>query len=138
MKGSASWLEFDESIKSAHKDIMTLGNYYADKHDLYENPIVVDKILDIIKEILSCIEHLDKLHQKETPGKEMVEDIEHLEELNIELLKLQEEAPAETVVEEEEIFTEEDLLEAVSEKIDEKRVVTRNYLAVEQATSNLV
>ena len=89
--GSASWPEFDNAIKTAHEDLTTLGKKYAEKHDTYENPEDIDRILDIIEEILTHVEHLEELHRKEAPSNEMVESIEQIDALNLELVVLQDE-----------------------------------------------
>jgi len=99
----------------------------------------IDRILDIVEEVLSDIEHLDELLQNEDPKEEMTGVILQIRELDRELLELQEIAPlVEMVIDEEEVLDETQLMEKISDKVNEERILTSNYLAVENTVSDMV
>ena len=139
VKGSASWPELSEAIKKTHEDLTKLGQDYAAQQESCENPEEIDPVLDIVEESLNVVEQLDEQLQKQVPRDEMKDTIDNLEELNQNLAEIQNEIPLiEIVTEEMKDYDEEELIEIVTERAGEERVLTTNYLAVEKSVDDYV
>ena len=136
-KGSASWPEVSSAVKKAQQELTGLGHDYAAQQELSDNPGEIDDILDLIENALIAVEQADKMLRTQTPPEEMRPIFSQIEMLNLDLAQLQSQIPlAEIVVDEKPEIDKDQLLEIISERSTEERVLTTNYLAIEKAAQD--
>lgn len=140
IRGSASWPEFDEALKTVHREMTTLGERYAGQVENHRQADRIEVILDLLERALGHIEELEAMHKENVPGSEMAELAEELEEINLELALLKSEVPPAVVpaADTDASLNEEQLLALLSKRVGEEMATTSNYAAIEQAAASFL